>query len=54
MSRDRDEAVALWQAGAVRLDGLVLDAGGEHTHLFLAADGDPDSVPLEFREPEQD
>ncbi|WP_340295059.1 hypothetical protein, partial [Aquipuribacter hungaricus] len=54
VARDRDAGVALWQAGATRLDGLVLDAGGEHTHLFLAPDGDPRSVPREFQEPDED
>ncbi|WP_336922019.1 hypothetical protein [Aquipuribacter sp. SD81] len=50
-ARDRDRAVELWQAGALRLDSLVVEAGGEHIHLFLPPDGDPDSVPPEFRDP---
>ena len=49
----RDAAVAVWQAGAGQLDTLVVEAGEEHVHLFLAPDGDPDSVPLEFQEPEE-
>ena len=36
--------------GRARLDSLVLDTGGDHVHLFLAPDGDPDSVPMEFRD----
>ncbi len=47
----RAAAVALWQAGAGQLDTLVVAAGEEHVHLFLAPDGDPDSVPAEFSEP---
>lgn len=54
VARDRDAAVRLWQAGAARLDTLVVAAGGEHIHLFLAPDGDPDAVPEEFREPRGD
>lgn len=50
VARDRDAAVELWQAGAARLDTLVVTGGGEHVHLFLAPDGDPDSVPQEFQE----
>lgn len=48
----RDAAVRLWQAGAAQLDTLTVGSGGGHVHLFLAPDGDPDAVPLEFREPE--
>ncbi|MFC5379802.1 hypothetical protein [Aquipuribacter nitratireducens] len=49
LTAQRTSAVDLWLAAAARLDGLALDAGGEHVHLFLAEDGDRDSVPLEFR-----
>lgn len=49
----RDAAVRLWQAGAAQLDVLTVAAQGEHVHLFLAPDGDPDSVPEEFREPDE-
>jgi hypothetical protein len=31
---------------------VVVEAGREHVHLFLSPDGDPDAVPLEFREPD--
>lgn len=48
----RDAAVRLWQAGAAQLDTLTVGSGGGHVHLFLTPDGDPDSVPTEFREPE--
>lgn len=48
----RDAAVRLWQAGAAQLDTLTVGSGNGHVHLFLAPDGDPDSVPAEFREPE--
>ena len=54
LARDRDEAVVLWEAAAARLDTLVLAGGGEHVHLFLAPDGDPDAVPEEFREHPED
>ncbi|WP_380164044.1 hypothetical protein [Jannaschia sp. R86511] len=54
VGRDRDAAVELWQAGAARLDTLVVETGGEHVHLFLAPDGNPESVPLEFRELHED
>ena len=48
----RDAAVRLWQSGAAQLDTLTVGSGGGHVHLFLAPDGDPDAVPLEFQEPE--
>lgn len=48
----RDAAVRLWQSGAAQLDTLTVGSGDGHVHLFLAPDGDPDAVPLEFREPE--
>lgn len=48
----RDAAVRLWQAGAAQLDTLTVGSGVGHVHLFLTPDGDPDSVPAEFREPE--
>lgn len=48
----RDAAVRLWQAGAAQLDTLTIDSGEGHVHLFLAPNGDPDAVPLEFREAE--
>lgn len=54
VARDRSAAVALWQAGATRLDSLVIATGGEHIHLFLAEDGDPGSVPQEFQELHED
>lgn len=47
----RNEAVDLWAAGAEMLDGLSVEAGLDHIHLFLPVTGDPDAVPLEFREP---
>lgn len=48
----RDAAVRLWQAGAAQLDTLTVESGGGHVHLFLALNGDPDAVPLEFQEPD--
>lgn len=54
LDRDREAAVRLWQAGAARLDSLVVAAGGEHVHLFLAPDGDPASVPQEFQQLHED
>ncbi len=48
----RDAAVRLWQSGAAQLDTLTVESGGGHVHLFLAPDGDPDAVPLEFQEPD--
>lgn len=48
----RDAAVRLWQSGAAQLDTLTVGSGDGHVHLFLAPDGNPDAVPLEFREPE--
>lgn len=54
VSRDRSAAVRLWQAGATRLDSLVIATGGDHIHLFLAEDGDPESVPGEFRDLHED
>lgn len=47
----RNEAVDLWAAGAEMLDELSVEAGLDHIHLFLPVTGDPDAVPLEFREP---
>lgn len=52
LSVRRDDAVRLWQAGATELDTVVVEAGQDHVHLFLDPSGDPDAVPLEFREPE--
>ncbi len=52
VAAQRDAAVQLWQAGAEQLDGLVVEAGQEHVHLFLVPSGDPDAVPLEFQEPD--
>lgn len=52
VSGQREAAVRLWQAGAAQLDTLTVGSGGGHVHLFLAPNGDPDAVPLEFREPE--
>lgn len=54
VARDRDAAVDLWQAGATRLDTLVVAAGGEHVHLFVAPDGNPESLPQEFQELHED
>ena len=48
----RDAAVRLWQAGAAQLDTLTIDSGGDHMHVFLAPDGDPDAVPMEFHDAE--
>lgn len=47
----RDAAVRLWQSGAAQLDTLTVGSGDGHVHLFLAPDGNPDAVPLEFQEP---
>ncbi|MGJ7442442.1 hypothetical protein [Aquipuribacter sp. MA13-6] len=54
VARDRDAAVDLWQAGATRLDTLVVVGGGEHIHLFVAPDGNPESLPQEFQELHED
>lgn len=54
VARERDAAVELWQAGATRLDTLVVAAGGEHVHLFVAPDGNPESLPREFQELHED
>lgn len=54
VARDRDAAVELWQAGATRLDTLVVAGGGEHVHLFVAPDGNPESLPQEFQELHED
>ena len=48
----RDGAVRLWQAGAAQLDTLSIESGGDHRHVFLAVNGDPDAVPLEFHDTE--
>lgn len=52
VAAQREASVRLWQAGAAQLDGLVVDAGQPHIHLFLDPSGDPDAVPLEFQEPD--
>ncbi|MFA9431725.1 hypothetical protein [Egicoccus sp. AB-alg2] len=49
-AEQRDNAVELWAVAAEQLDELNIDAGLGHVHLFLPADGDPVSVPLEFHD----
>lgn len=48
----RDDAVGLWTVGAEQLDVINIAVDGGHVHLYLPTDGDPGSLPDEFREPE--